>query len=260
VRTQAQAAARRWFAQLARQDRGAGDHGPYSIGQALDDYVADYKRRGGKALDRLEWTITAHIKPALGEILVERVNRRRLEAWHAALAESPRGLRTTPGKRQKHHEPDNTPEGIRRRRSTANRVLTILKAALNLAAHNHRAETPERWQAVKPFRETDAPKIRYLTDAESQRLVNACAGEFRKLVIAALLTGCRYGELLWRACRHEGQRLQRRRQGRACPLLQKRPPSVAPRVRGSIFGINAGLRSAPGNKIFPGNYSRRSKK
>jgi integrase len=192
---QAQAVARRWFAQLARQDRDAGDHGPYSIGQALDDYVTDYKRRGGKALDRLEWTIKAHIKPELGEILVERVSRRRLEAWHATLAESPRRLRTTPGKRQKHREVDNTPEGIRRRRSTANRILTILKAALSLAVHNHRAEAPERWQMAKPFRETDAPKIRYLSDAESQRLVNASAREFRSLVTGALLTGCRYGEL-----------------------------------------------------------------
>ena len=87
----------------------------------------------------------------LGETLVERVSRRRLEAWHTALPESPRWLRTTPGKRQKLREVDNTPEGIRRRRSIANRVLTILKAALNLAVHNHRAERPERWQAVRPF-------------------------------------------------------------------------------------------------------------
>jgi integrase len=192
---QAQAAGRRWFAELARRDRGAADHGPYSVAQALDDYVSDYKRRGGKALDRLEWTIRAHIKPELGETLMEKLTRRRIEAWHANMAESPRRLRTKPGKRQKHGEADNSPEGIRRRRSTANRILTILKASLNLAHHNRRGEAPERWQAVKPFRETDSPKIRYLNEVESQRLANACSGEFRALVTAALLTGCRYGEL-----------------------------------------------------------------
>ncbi len=192
---QAQAAGRRWFANIAREDRGAGDDGPYSVAQALDDYVADYKRRGGKALDRLDWTIRAHIKPDLGDLLIDKLTRRRLEAWHAGIAESPRRLRTKPGKRQKHREPDTSPEGIRRRRSTANRVLTILKAALNLAQHNRRTDAPERWQAVKPFKETNSPKIRYLTDAESQRLVNSCQQEFRALVTAALLTGCRYGEL-----------------------------------------------------------------
>jgi hypothetical protein len=35
----------------------------------------------------------------------------------------------------------------------------------------------------------------YLSIAEAQRLVNACADDFRKLVQAALVTGARYGEL-----------------------------------------------------------------
>jgi hypothetical protein len=133
--------------------------------------------------------------PRCREILVDKLTRRRLEAWHAALADSPRRLRTKRGKRQRHREADKTAEGIRRRRSSANRVLTILKAALNLAQHNGRTEAPERWRDIKPFKETDAPKIRYLSDAEAQRLVNACGGQFRMLVTAALLTGCRYGEL-----------------------------------------------------------------
>ena len=192
---QAQEAGRRWFAELAHGDGSTSDHGPYSVAQALDDYVADYQRRGGKALERLEWAINAHIKPNLGGILAEKLTRRRLEAWHAALTDAPPRLRTRAGKRQKHRPVDSSPEATRRRRSTANRVLTILKAALNLAHHNRRAGSPERWQAVKPFRETNAPKIRYLNEAEAQRLVNACAGEFRALVTAALLTGCRYGEL-----------------------------------------------------------------
>ena len=30
--------------------------GPYTVNRCLDDYIADYKRRGGKGLDRLEIT------------------------------------------------------------------------------------------------------------------------------------------------------------------------------------------------------------
>jgi len=93
---QAQEAGRRWFAQLARGDGSVGDHGPYSVAQALDDYVADYRRRGGKALERLEWSINAHIKPDLGGILVEKLARRRIEAWHAVLADTRPGSEPRP--------------------------------------------------------------------------------------------------------------------------------------------------------------------
>ena len=48
---------------------------------------------------------------------------------------------------------------------------------------------------VKPFRETDAAKIRYLDPAEAKRLVNGTDPSFHPLVQAALLTGCRYGEI-----------------------------------------------------------------
>ena len=88
-----------------------------------------------------------------------------------------------------------TPEAIRRRRATANRVLTILKAALNEAYHEGRIPINEAWQRVKAFRKVDSARIRYLTDDEARRLVNACPVDFRALVVGGLMTGCRYGEL-----------------------------------------------------------------
>jgi integrase len=48
---------------------------------------------------------------------------------------------------------------------------------------------------VKPFREADAPVVQFLSEDECRRLANACDGTFRHIVRAALLTGCRYGEL-----------------------------------------------------------------
>src|SRR5262249_7099228 len=59
---QAQAAARNWFASLDAD----GKQGPYTVDRCLDDYIADYKRRGGKALDRLEVSADAFIRPHLG--------------------------------------------------------------------------------------------------------------------------------------------------------------------------------------------------
>jgi integrase len=84
---------------------------------------------------------------------------------------------------------------VRRRRASANRVFGVLKAALNLAFREGHAASDEAWRRVKPFREASAPKVRYLSHAETQRLVNACEPGFRALVQCALLTGCRYGEI-----------------------------------------------------------------
>jgi integrase len=48
---------------------------------------------------------------------------------------------------------------------------------------------------VRPFKGVESARIRYLSKDEITRLVNACDPAFRDLVNAAVLTGCRYGEL-----------------------------------------------------------------
>jgi hypothetical protein len=62
---QAQVAARNWFAKLARESTGIepAAAGPYHVRDALSDYLADYKRRGGKALAATQVAADAHILP-----------------------------------------------------------------------------------------------------------------------------------------------------------------------------------------------------
>jgi len=111
------------------------------------------------------------------------------------MAETPARLRSKPGTEQRHRQADISPEGVRRRRSTANRVLTILKGALNHAHREGKCASDEAWRTARAFREADAARLRYLSDGEARRLTNACPADFRALVTGALLTGCRYGEL-----------------------------------------------------------------
>jgi integrase len=192
----AQRIADQWFKLAARGfEEAAPQTGPYTVSDALADYLAAYVRRGGKAESIVRNNADALIIPALGDIPVAKLTRRRIEAWHGKLTETGPRLRTKAGKPQKFREMDDSPEAVRRRRSTSNRVLTVLKAALNHAVNERRAESDEAWRTVKPFREVDAARVRYLSDDESRRLVNAATPEFRPLVQAALLTGCRYGEL-----------------------------------------------------------------
>jgi integrase len=194
---QAQAMARDWFQRIAREE--AGDVVPldrlYTVADALADYRADYQRRSGKATDRLDASAGAWIGPELGTVPLAKLTKGRIIGWHQKIAETPARLRTKPGAAQKYREADAGAEVVRRRRSTANRVLTILKAALNHAHRERRCASDDAWRTVRAFREADAARLRYLSDDEARRLTNACPPDFRALVTAALLTGCRYGEL-----------------------------------------------------------------
>lgn len=55
----------------------------------------------------------------------------------------------------------------RRRRASANRVLTVLKAALNRAWREGRLPSDAVWRRVEPFARVAAARVRYLKVAEA---------------------------------------------------------------------------------------------
>jgi integrase len=193
---EAQRKADTWFKLAARGfEADAPSGGPYTVSDALRDYLAAYERKGGKAVDRTRDVVDAHITPALGNMMVAKLTRRRIEAWYDALAAAPRRLRTKRGDKTKLAKAPDNPEDVRRRRSSANRIFTVLRAALNHAFNTRKVASDEAWRPVKPFREVDGARIRHLNDKQSQQLVKAAEGGTRQMIQAALLTGCRYGEL-----------------------------------------------------------------
>ena len=111
------------------------------------------------------------------------------------MADTPARIRTRRGEPQKFKAAPETPDEQRKRRATANKILTTLKAALNRAYSDGKIASDAAWRKVKPFKGVDAARIRYLKDEEVTRLVNACEPDFRLMVQAAVLTGARYGEL-----------------------------------------------------------------
>jgi integrase len=196
--SQAQRVARSWWTNQQRLAAGlpASNSGPYTVRRALADYLHDYRRRGARGAEVIESVVGRNVLPLLGDVAVHKLTTRRLADWHRGIAERPRYWRSRPGAAPNTAAFDRKdPEAVRRRRASANRVLTYLKAALNHAWRNGLVPSDDAWRRVKPFRSVDAPIIRYLSENEIVRLLNASAGAFRDLVHAALLTGCRYGEL-----------------------------------------------------------------
>lgn len=175
---------------------GGGDVGPLTVRKAVADYV-QHLRDEGKNADDVERRAAAFILPKLGDSLVDDLTTTQLRNWHRSFVTHGARIRTGKGQRQKHREKPATEDELRARRATANRNWTTLRAALNYAFDEDRASDDRAWRKVKPFENTQAARPGYLTIEEAKRVVNAADREsgFRDLVYAALMTGCRYGEL-----------------------------------------------------------------
>lgn len=188
-----------WQAQEKARGRRAGraqvgKGGPFTVAKAIEEYL-EFLKKNRKSADDARYRANAFILPELGDDEVEALTTDRLRRWHEGLAETAPRLRTKAGEKQRHREIVDGEEARRRRRSTANRTLTVLKAALNRAWREDKISSDTIWRRVEPFEDVDAARVRYLTVAEAQRLVNASDPEFRPMVEAALQTGSRYGEL-----------------------------------------------------------------
>ncbi len=193
---QAQKAAREWWRSERRREDGHEERtGPFTVTNAIVDYLKNLERRGGKSVYHAWRAAETHVLPALGSLQVAKLTAKRIEAWHHGLAEKPALARSKPGRKPNHRKIDASTDGVRRRRATANRILTVLKAALNHAWKGGQVANDDAWRRVKPFKGVETARVRYLTEDECVRLVNACEPDFRNLVRGAMLTGCRYSEL-----------------------------------------------------------------
>ncbi len=197
--SQAQALARKLHQERGRVAAGlpAAQSGPYTVQLCLDEYLTWLGQHGKTATDT-RWRADSLILPTLGKVECAKLTTKQITDWLTALAEGAARIRTKKADAQRFRvapDDDDPEEAQRRRRASANRVLTILKAALNRAWREKKIHTDHAWRAVKPYASADAARVRYLTMAEAQRLLNGAAADFRRLVHAALLTGARFGEL-----------------------------------------------------------------
>jgi len=176
---------------MTHKPKGAG---PLTVRQAMEAYL-EFLESNRKSAEDAKYRAEALILPKLGDIEVTALTADHIRKWLISVAKMPPRLRTAPGEKQRHRELSADDESRRKRRATANRTLTILKAALNRAWREGKVASNSEWHRVEPFENVDAARVRYLSVAEAKRLLNACAPDFRRLVQAGLQTGARYGEL-----------------------------------------------------------------
>jgi integrase len=201
---QAQEKFREWIAGLAKQDTGELPAGPYTVKNAVEDYLTWLEKSRKDASDS-RYKAEARILPALAHLECnaqdatagERLTEDRIEKWLSDLADAPALVRSKNGAKERNTRPldKNDPEAVRARKASANRIWTILRAALNRAWRKRKIASNAEWIRVTAFGDVDGVRLDYLSLAEAGRLLNACDPEFRPIVQAGLLTGARYGAI-----------------------------------------------------------------
>jgi integrase len=171
---QAQAKARKLFVGGKRSADPNGE--PLTVAQACANYI-EFLRAAKKTAVDTEQRLANHFLPKLGGRLVSELVKTEIEKCHWAMV---------------HKDPDD-PDAERRSQDSANRVLSMFKAAMNRAFEDESNGIPSdaAWRRVKPFKDVGRARSVHLDAAQSMRLLNAAQGAFRHLVTAALLTGAR---------------------------------------------------------------------
>lgn len=171
--SQAQAAAQRWA-------KGQTGKEPLTVAKACERYLIDLAaRKGERAAGYARGRIRKHIESALGAKLVNKLTAGQLRSWHAGMVRGD----------------DEGEERQRQSRDSANRVLAILRAALNLAFRDELVADDRAWRKVKPFKGVTASRKVILSPEDLQKLIDACEAGLQELVTAGALTGARLGEL-----------------------------------------------------------------
>jgi integrase len=171
-----------------------------TVEQALQDYLEARRVRCSSAdlvKDRI--VIEALIVPTLGDrrrgdLTPEERHRLR----HSLFGKIVGDLSTADLRRWRDSRvPQNDDRELRRRsQATANKLWSLLRAALNLAYQNERTPSDQAWRRIRSFKNVDKPQTRFLQADDCRRLIEAAEPDFGHLIRACLLTGMRLGELL----------------------------------------------------------------
>ena len=109
---QAQKAARAWWrAELRREEGHDTRSGPYTVADAVADYLKEFEGRGGKSVYHTRRAAETHILPSLGTALVGKLTAKKIEDWHRGLAVKPALARSKPGRKPNHRKADKSADG-----------------------------------------------------------------------------------------------------------------------------------------------------
>ena len=198
----------RWFdrhAGIAIAEEGPGQalrlpevpssDGAYTVVDAFNDYLCRHALPGApsEGISRNEFNIARRVARHLGAVPLRDLKAADIERWLSTALAEPAQARP--------NEDLHPLERVRRRKATLNRQFALLRAALSLAFVNRKIDSDSEWRRVRYFRNAQAPAPRPVSPEAIEVLRDNAPAELRRLIDAALHTGCRFGELSNLRCR-----------------------------------------------------------
>jgi integrase/recombinase XerD len=168
----------------------------FTVAHAMVDYVAWKKLAASPSyFETIISQTNTYILPILGDLSAERMTGIHfLEFVRTALEMVPRrGARRIIGRMPIERM---SAETLRRRKKTINCVITMLRDALQMAWDNGKIDNDRAFRTFRRFTHSSASRVMFLSREESARLLAVAAPDLRQLILGALYSGCRSGELL----------------------------------------------------------------
>lgn len=173
---QALKAAQEWF---SLQDKGVKTD--YLLKDAVADYLAYLQTEKSRTVFTTAASVLKGIPEKLLECPVYELTTRELDKWRVSFLKQ-----------------SDDSEVLRRSQNTSNRRWSDLRACLNRAFQQGYVSDKNAWERVQPYRRAQRGRQIFWTPEEVVRLLEEAkkiSTDFYNLLHAALLTGCRIGEL-----------------------------------------------------------------
>lgn len=189
---QAQTRAKERAAASAAETKPLPKRHGYTVRDAVAGYMTHYRAVSGKQTDEVQRLFDRDVVTTLGGIALKDLVRSDLVQWRNNL------IRQRPRNRAGRPVEYDLPatELKRRRKATAQRKWTILRAALNHAFASGEVSSDAVWRSIKPIQGIDAPPpTRILTAKECRLVTSKLPNDFRPIAEATYLTGAAFKEL-----------------------------------------------------------------
>jgi len=158
------------------------------VQDAIDDYIEHLTIENSvRSARECRQRLTKHVSSSLSKIILANITSAQVKSFRDKMVK----------KFDDYHEGDDfeTEEIIRKSKDSANRVMNMFKAAMNLAYRNDYVNSDAAWKKVPGFRGVGRSRKVFFTDEEVTSLLMATEGQFQNLLQVALNTGARYGEI-----------------------------------------------------------------